>query len=70
LVYGKLASVAATAQVVTTVDLTGTAYALGVQVMSGKNVYYQAEYLQTKYDEKAKENFNVSTVSFVVGYKF
>lgn len=74
LVYGKLASVAATATTSsangTSLGLTGNAYAFGVQVMSGKNVYYQAEYLQTKYDEKSTAKFNVSTVSFGVGYKF
>lgn len=71
LVYGKLAAVSATGEDSSAkISLSGTGYGFGVQVLSGKNVYYQAEFLQTKFDEKIGNKFSGSAVSFGIGYKF
>jgi outer membrane immunogenic protein len=55
-------------------DLTGLGYGLGAKYLGNKNVFYQAEYLLNKYDDKTvggltfKNKTSVLTVG--VGYKF
>jgi opacity protein-like surface antigen len=47
---------------------------LGVAVRSGKNMYYQLEWMQSKYQDKllanCTEKLGGNTLSFGVGYKF
>jgi outer membrane immunogenic protein len=75
-VYGKVSAVSATATYpgAQSLNLSGIGYGVGVQVLSGKNVFYQVEYLQTKFDDKlvgtTLNKVDSSAVSFAIGYKF
>jgi outer membrane immunogenic protein len=75
LVYGKLASASATIESGTTsIDISGIGYGFGGRYLSSKNVFFQAEYLYNKYDDKKLANGMVQNkagvLSFGVGYKF
>jgi outer membrane immunogenic protein len=75
LVYGKIASVSAKADFgSTSVDLSGVGYGIGARYLSGKNVYFQAEYMYNKYDDKKVNSVTfknqTGVLSMGVGYKF
>ena len=75
LVYGKIASVSAKAEFTnSSVDLSGLGFGIGARYFSSKNVFFQAEYMSNKYDDKkvGTTTFKNQTgvLSFGVGYKF
>lgn len=71
LLYAKLASVSGTGG---TTNLSGIGYGLGARFLTGKNVFFQAEYVYTKFDDKTFTSSTAKTssgaLSFGVGYKF
>jgi opacity protein-like surface antigen len=75
MVYGKLASASATIESgATSIDISGIGYGFGGRYFSSKNVFFQAEYLYNKYDDKKMANGMIQNktgvLSFGVGYKF
>ena len=75
LVYGKIASVSAKAEFTnSSVDMSGLGYGIGARYFSSKNVFFQAEYMSNKYDDKkvGTTTFKNQTgvFSLGVGYKF
>lgn len=76
LVYGKVASVSTTVtNSAGSLNLSGVGYGAGARFLSGKNVFFQVEYMFNKYDDKADSTNTVlknqtGTLSFGVGYKF
>jgi outer membrane immunogenic protein len=75
LVFAKLASLQGTAAWRSSDDrLSGRGVGLGVQMRSGKNVFYQVEWNQNRYDDVVLQNgverlgSNLWTLG--VGYKF
>jgi outer membrane immunogenic protein len=74
LIYGKLASISATAGASTSTSISGMGYGLGARFLAGKNVFYQVEYLYNKYDDKGSSTgttkLQSGALSFGVGYKF
>lgn len=74
LLYGKLASVSGTASSNGTASLSGLGYGIGARFLTGKNVFFQAEYLYTKFDDKSNTSGTAKpesgAFSFGVGYKF
>ncbi|MFZ3218996.1 MAG: outer membrane beta-barrel protein [Rhodoferax sp.] len=76
LVYGKLASTSGTVYDNSgSLSVTGVGYGIGAQFKSGNNLYYQVEFLQNNFADKANNAgtiFKTSTggLSFGVGYKF
>ena len=74
LLYAKLASVSGTASSNGTTSLSGIGYGLGARFLTGKNVFFQAEYLYTKFDDKTNTSGTAKpssgAFSFGVGYKF
>ena len=75
-IYGKIASVNGTVVNATTSDsASGIGYGVGTQILGGKNIYYQIEYLSNKYDDKTNTGGTTTKTStdifsFSVGYKF
>jgi outer membrane immunogenic protein len=77
LIYGKVASLAATvdySDTSTTNSFSGLGYGIGVQNLLTKNLLIQAEVLSSKYDDKTVGGVTlggtVTTLSVGVGYKF
>lgn len=76
LVYGKIASTSGTVYDNSgSLSVTGVGYGIGAQFKSGNNLFYQVEYLQNNFADKANNGgtiFKTSTggLSFGVGYKF
>ncbi len=75
LVYGKIAAISGNAyDSGGSADFNGTGYGFGVQFLSDKHWYYQAEYMQNKYDDKSfvtvVDKLKINTFTFGVGYKF
>ena len=74
LVYGKIAAISGTAADTSSVSLSGVGYGAGARFLSGKNVYYQVEFMQNQYSDKefttVIDKFKSSVFSFGVGYKF
>ncbi len=75
LVYGKIASVSAKAEFTnSSLDISGLGYGIGARYFSSKNVFFQAEYMSNKYDDKkiGTTTFKNQTgvFSIGVGYKF
>ncbi len=75
LIYGKLASVSAKADISgTSADISGVGYGIGARYFTNKNVYFQGEYVFNKYDDKTTTlgTFKNQTgvLSLGVGYKF
>lgn len=74
LVYGKIASISGTAADTASVSLSGMGYGLGARFNSGKNLYYQAEFMANQYSDKdfptVIDKFKGTLFSFGVGYKF
>jgi outer membrane immunogenic protein len=75
MLYGKVASASATIESgSTSFDMSGIGYGFGGRYMSSKNVFFQAEYLYNKYDDKKFSNGMVKNetgvFTFGVGYKF
>lgn len=75
LVYGKIASISAKADLNgTSADISGVGYGIGARYFSNKNVFFQGEYVFNKYDDKKvsgttfKNQTGVLTLG--VGYKF
>lgn len=73
-IYGKIAAINGSLGGGGSGSSGGMGYGLGAQVLSGKNVYYQAEYMNNKYNDSTSSGttFKVSSdvFSFSVGYKF
>lgn len=75
MVYGKVAALSARIDNGKVSDsVSGTGLGLGLAVRSGKNMYYQLEWMQSKYQDKllanCTEKLGGNTLSFGVGYKF
>lgn len=74
LVYGKIASISGTAADTTSVSLSGMGYGLGARFNSGKNLYYQAEFMVNQYSDKdfptVVDKFKGTLFSVGMGYKF
>lgn len=74
LLYGKLASASATASSNGTASLSGLGYGIGARFLTGKNMFLQAEYVYTKFDDKSNSTGtaqpNSAAFSFGIGYKF
>ena len=75
LVYGKIASVTAKADLSgTSADISGIGYGIGARYFTSKNVFFQGEYVFNKYDDKkiSSGTFKNQTgvLSLGVGYKF
>ncbi len=75
LVYGKVASISAKADFGSaSVDLSGIGYGIGARFLTSKNVYFQAEYMYNKYDDKKVNSVTfkneTGVLSLGVGYKF
>ncbi len=83
LIYGKVASIAASFETTGAAiftgktDTTGVGYGIGFQKMLNKNVYLQAEFMQNKYNDKTivttlttQAKTEARAFSFGVGYKF
>ena len=75
MVYGKIASVSGKAEFTnSSVDLSGLGYGIGARYFSSKNVFFQAEYMSNKYDDKkvGTTTFKNQTgvFSIGIGYKF
>ena len=71
LVYGKIASLSATAEGGgSSTDITGVGYGLGVRGMVDKNMFWQVGYDLNQYQEKNTVKAKSSTFSLGMGYKF
>lgn len=70
LVYGKIASLSATADSGTSDSITGLGYGIGVRGMIDKNMFWQVGYDSNKYDEKNTATVKSTVLSFGAGYKF
>lgn len=75
LVYGKIASVSGTAYDNSgSLDINGMGYGLGARFLSGKNIYYQVEFMQNQYSDKdlttVTDKFKTSVFNVGIGYKF
>lgn len=73
-IYGKVASVNGTLSGATSSSAGGIGYGVGTQILGGKNIYYQIEYMSNTYDDKKTGGTTTKTTSgifsFSVGYKF
>ena len=73
-IYGKVASVNGTFSGSTSASAGGIGYGVGTQILGGKNIYYQIEYMSNTYDDKNSGGTTTKTTSgvfsFSVGYKF
>lgn len=74
LLYAKLASTSGTASSNGTASLSGLGYGVGARFLSGKNMFFQVEYVYNKFDDKTNGSGtaqpNSSAFAFGVGYKF
>ncbi len=80
LLYAKIASISGKFDAnFGSTDLSGTGFGFGARFLSGKNVFYQVEYMNNQYQDKdAVSNAAVKyqaknqtgVLSFGVGYKF
>jgi opacity protein-like surface antigen len=78
-VFVKLAALRGKASLGSQSDnISGNGYGLGVQVRSGKNVFYQVEWNQNRYNDLSTpiggrnglERLSSNALTFGVGYKF
>lgn len=70
LVYGKIASLSATAEGTSSESISGLGYGLGVRGMVDKNLFWQVGYDMNKYDEKNTATVKSNVFSLGIGYKF
>lgn len=72
LIYGKIASLAATGANDVGVSSTyaGIGYGIGLRGMMNKNMYWQIGYDMNQYAEKSNEKLKSSVFSLGMGYKF
>ncbi|APW42667.1 outer membrane protein [Rhodoferax saidenbachensis] len=78
LLYAKLAAVSAKTTFAEGSNISGTGYGVGIQYFANQNVFYQVEFLQNKYEEKAHsyvgynfvDTYTTNALLVGVGYKF
>lgn len=74
LLYGKLAYITATVSDPRATELPGTGYGVGIKILGGSHLIYQAELLGTDYAKRqyinATDTFGLSILTLSIGYKF
>jgi hypothetical protein len=74
LLYGKLAYISATVSDPRACELPGTGYGIGIKVLGGTHLIYQAEFSGADYAKReyidAKDTFDLKVLTLSIGYKF
>ena len=74
LLYGKLAYITATVSDPRATELSGTGYGVGIKILGGSRLFYQAELSGTDYAKRqyinATDTFGLNILTLGIGYKF
>jgi hypothetical protein len=74
LLYGKLAYITATVSDPRATQLPGMGYGVGLKILGGDHLFYQAELSGTDYAKReyidAKDTFGLSLLTLGIGYKY